>query len=747
MIMGKMRVGVLMGGMSIEQEVSFNSGRTVCDHLDITRYVVVPIFQRHDGALYILPYRFLHRGKITDFLDRLQAEATCIQWDNLAEQVDFIYIATHGRYAEDGTLQGMLEVLGIPYLGSTVFASAVCMDKLVQKKILGAHGITTPRGIALTAWEVAHFDALGQNMRRALADNNLDLPLVVKPHKEGSSLGVHVVTAYEQLKDAVMAACYITPEYPQTVLLEEKIAGMEFSCISIRDHQNACWITFPPTEIVPEEGSLFFDYTQKYMPGRAHKFTPPRCSDTVIRDIQETCRRVNDLLDIKTISRIDGFVQPDGTVVIVDPNTLSGMGPASFLFREAAEHNMGHSHLINHLIETELCQRGIMHYTDMATTVESGTDREAAKKTRVAILFGGDSNEKEISLESGRNVLYKLSPHCYEALPIFVTSAMKLYQINQSLLVRSSTAEIESLLDRATPVLWSDLPAIADFVFIALHGGKGENGAVQGTLEMLQMPYNGSSVLASALCMDKYRAAELFRADGITMPRQLLIAKNRWLDEKAVVMEQIKEQIGFPAIIKPHDDGCSVLVQRADDCAALEAHMAMLFCSAKEYALVEECIIGTELTIGVIGNNNPRALPPSQAVASAGILSIEEKFLPGAGQNITPALLPADALALAQHTVEQAYKTAGCVGYARIDCFYQSATQSPTGTERVVILEINTLPGLTPATCIFHQAAEVGMSPMSFIDLIVQLGFVYHAKQGQEPIFLNKESSLLTLVK
>jgi len=125
-------------------------------------------------------------------------------------------------------------------------------------------------------------------------------------------------------------------------------------------------------------------------------------------------------------------------------------------------------------------------------------------------------------------------------------------------------------------------------------------------------------------------------------------------------------------------------------------------------------------------NEHPRALPPSQAVAAHGILSIQEKFLPGAGENQTPAPLPAHALQFVQEVIARAFKTMQCKGYARIDCFYQSAQQSATGKERVVILEFNTLPGMTPATCLFHQAAEIGMRPMDFIDAIIQLGFEEH---------------------
>ena len=142
--MTKLRVGVLMGGKSIEKEVSFNSGRTICDHLDTMRYEIIPLFQTATNELYILPWHFLHRGKITDFFHRLSTQAEKIKWDDLKERVDFIYIATHGRYAEDGTLQGFLEVLGIPYFGSKVFGSALGMDKIMQKEFLQMQGIACP---------------------------------------------------------------------------------------------------------------------------------------------------------------------------------------------------------------------------------------------------------------------------------------------------------------------------------------------------------------------------------------------------------------------------------------------------------------------------------------------------------------------------------------------------------------------------------------------------------------------------
>jgi D-alanine-D-alanine ligase len=145
--------------------------------------------------------------------------------------------------------------------------------------------------------------------------------------------------------------------------------------------------------------------------------------------------------------------------------------------------------------------------------------------------------------------------------------------------------------------------------------------------------------------------------------------------------------------------------------------------SGKPFVMVEECIVGMELTCGVFGNEDVTVLPPSYSVATGGILSIEEKFLPGAGENQTPAPISESATRFVQRVLKDVFLAIGCRGYSRIDCFYQDEKISPTGCERLIILEINTLPGLTPATCLFHQAAEVGIKPMELIDKIVQLGF------------------------
>ena len=400
------------------------------------------------------------------------------------------------------------------------------------------------------------------------------------------------------------------------------------------------------------------------------------------------------------------------------------MAPSSFVFRQAAEINMNHTQLINHLIETELSRYGMLEKVLLES--KKREDMNKKKILRVGVLLGGRSNEKEISLESGRNVFYKLSSEKYKVTPLFVNKSLDLYAIDNILLVHNSVSEIESGIKPEMHINWSKLPELFDFIFIALHGGEGENGSIQGTLEMLGLPYNGSSILASRLCMDKYKTNNLLKSQGFDVPEHILLAKHIWELDKKAAIETIIKTIGFPVIVKPHDDGCSVFVSRADNSEELEKTLLEFFSTTKTHAFIEELITGMELTVGVVGNENPKALPPSQVVSTAGILSLEEKFLPGAGENQTPALLPKEAILHVQKTIEQAYSAAGCSGYARIDCFYQSAEQSKTGKARVVIIEINSLPALTPATCLFHQASEVGIKPMELIDKLIELGLEKH---------------------
>ncbi len=548
--------------------------------------------------------------------------------------------------------------------------------------------------------------------------------MVVKPVHEGSSFGVSIVNDILELQQAAQKASTVYAGKKQAVIIEEKINGMEFSCIVIQDPKNNQFHALSVTEIVAHSENSIFDYEQKYMPGRSTKWTPARCSDDDLQRIEQTAVATVKALDFCTIGRIDGFLKPNGNIVIIDPNSLSGLAPSSFAFVQAAQKKLNHKELINTLLEAEMKKNHPT--TKKAETLFEHSNNKIARephKTVIAVVFGGASNEREISLESGRNVIYKLPTEKYQILPLFLSRALTFHLVSHEQLVLNSTQEIESSLEKSQEWSLEDLKSNTDFVFIALHGGHGENGALQGMLEMMQIPYNGSGVLASALCMDKHKTTLLLKACGFDVPKNILVP----LDVDSWEPYDLSA-VTFPRIVKPHNDGCSVGVNKVNDIQELHNALGCLKENGHTYALVEEFVTGMELTVGVFGNKNVAALPPSAAISTHDILSIEEKFLPGAGENQTPAPLPENSLAFVQRTMENIYKTVGCSGYARIDCFYQSAQQSPTGKERVITLEVNSLPGLTPATVIFHQAAEIGMSPTEFLDTIVQLGFEKHGK-------------------
>ena len=608
------------------------------------------------------------------------------------------------------------------------------MNKAVQKIFLQKNGIDVARDIVLTSNQIKKLKL--EQILEKLEKQKINFPVIIKPVHEGSSFGINVALCKEELLSAIKSASSCDPRFEQEVLVEEKLEGMEFVCACLQrnrlqrnDSNDSEWFSLSLTEVVPEEKSGFYDYVQKYMPGRAKKITPARCSNKDYEKIISTCIKASEALEFSTISRIDGFLTKDGRVVIIDPNSLTGMAPATFLFHQAAEIGMSHTQLINYLIETELKNYGL---SGLMKNSEKEIENNKNKK-RIVVLLGGNNSEREISLESGRNICYKLSPYKYEVIPVFVDNKKELYKLSQKLLIQNSTQEISELLTNEIKIKWSQLSNICDFVFIALHGGIGENGSVQGTLQMLGLPYNGSDVFTSGLCIDKYKTCEFLKIHGFAVPKSNLILKSE--------LNKLPKDLNFPLIVKPHDDGCSFFVAKVNNQEELILTLDKYFKdSNKDSVLIEEFISGIELTVGVFGNEEITVLPPSKVLANKDILSIEEKFLPGAGENLTPAPLAKNVIKLIQDIIGKSYKTLGCKGYARIDCFYQSAKESPTKKERVIILEVNTLPGMTPATCIFHQAAEIGLRPMEFIDKIVELGTEEHK-------ILNVNNEIETVVK
>jgi D-alanine-D-alanine ligase len=341
--MKKLRVGVILGGMSSEREVSLNSGRNVHDHLDREAYAPVPIFMDGEGRLWVIPWQLISQNTTTDVTERLEKEARRISYEGLKEEIDFAFLSLHGKFGEDGCMQGLLELLGIPYTGPGVLASALGMDKHIQQRVLQAAGIGVPESVLIHEQEWRN-DREGV-IRSLFA--RFGLPCFTKPPREGSSIGVTLVRDEESFAGGIEDAL----KWDRAVLVEEFLDGTEFSSIILEEDGEAHALEL--TEITPQ--SDYFTYDDKYMPGRCRKFTPPKnIAPDVAGKIKQEAVRAFRALGFRSYGRIDGFYLKNGRILITDPNSSSGMAPSSFFFEQAACAGMLPSMILGRLIENAL---------------------------------------------------------------------------------------------------------------------------------------------------------------------------------------------------------------------------------------------------------------------------------------------------------------------------------------------------------------------------------------------------------
>jgi len=973
------KVGIFFGGPGREREISFAGGRTVYDNLDKELFEPVPIFVDSFRRWYLLDWQFLYRGTIRDFfppvdlapasklgfqsyqeslgpLSELELEAMGrkigrrIRRDELPMLIDVAFLALHGEYGEDGQLQRELEYAGVPYTGSGVEASEIGMDKAIQKVLMQAKGFESP---ALLVIEKGDFDGDRVAEHFVACKENIGWPMVIRPARQGSSIGVaiieeedgreafvravnaaffrevlpvseyaardeyerleyvrllsdlrdgvafpmdaqrgdHELTLYTPddlhayLEEAVNSnASKIPPLYrrgaggeglitftghqsEESVIVEAFITGKEFSTIVLRTDEGKV-VALPPTEIV-KPGSELFDYRSKYMPGRSRKVTPIDLPTDRIQAIRAECERLFTELGFHVYARIDGFHTPNGEIFLNDPNTTSGMMPSSFFFHQAAEIGLNPSQFLTFIIRQSLRERGKQSGETMAMKVANDigasldealeAQRAAATaKERIAVLLGGNSFERHISVESGRNVYEKLSSsEHYRPVPVFLSAPVTpkgansrnpgwsegarhraesgdaspqsesaalparpgdvptsplspgegpgereytLHQLPINLLLKDNADDIRDKLAKTAehPVIkdirracaavsaryadadvvfqpklltWEDLPKVADGVFIALHGRPGEDGQVQARLEPLGLYYNGSGVESSRITINKYATLSRLREAGMSVTGQWLATAEEFHEGEEAFYGEVENTFGYPLIAKPVDDGCSSAVKLIKNRAELVAYCRLTFSPGT--ADVESCrrlmkltvkdewplgkptilfefaigprdadkfleVTGGMLThLGVDGTMRYELFEPSETLAGGEVLTLEEKFLAGEGQNLTPARLGTGDYSYdyvagqVKADLERAARTLGVEGYCRVDAFVRVYAD---GRVQTIPIEINSLPGMTPATAIFHQAALAGYQPAAFIAQILRYGRARRDRKANEII-------------
>ena len=300
-------VTVLMGGWSAEREVSLASGKAVAEALAARGYVVDTVDAGHDVAAALAA---------------------------LEPRPDAVFNALHGRWGEDGNVQGLLNIIGLPYTHSGLLASALAMDKVVAKRLFAAAGITCPDGVVV-------------DIERAIAGHVMEPPYVVKPINEGSSVGVHIVMAGGNYPGLDLA----TWQFGDSVLVERYIPGRELTVVVMGDR------ALGVTELRPHEG--FYDYEAKYTDGKTNHLCPAPLPEKISRLAMDAALSAHHALGCRGVSRADlrydDHEGEAGKLYLLEINTQPGMTPLSLVPEQAAQSGIDFGALVSWMVEAAQC--------------------------------------------------------------------------------------------------------------------------------------------------------------------------------------------------------------------------------------------------------------------------------------------------------------------------------------------------------------------------------------------------------
>lgn len=313
----KEKIAVLMGGRSLEREVSLKSGERVF------------------GALTELGYRAIGLDVTPDLVETLRRE-----------RPDAVYIALHGKFGEDGTLQEVLEFLGIPYTGPGVIASALAWDKSLAKRLFAEKGVPTPPWVTFTS---GAFKEMGAATALDLVPSVLGgFPVVVKPTEQGSALGLTRVDDAPGLPDALLTAL----SFGDSALVERWVQGRELAVSVLDDGAGGGSRVLPPVEMVPRSG--LFDYTAAYTQGETVYYCPARLSPDVAAEVVRLAAECHTLLGCRDVSRCDMVVDDEGRPFVLEVNTSPGMTTTSLLPMAAEAAGMTFQQLVDTLARAAL---------------------------------------------------------------------------------------------------------------------------------------------------------------------------------------------------------------------------------------------------------------------------------------------------------------------------------------------------------------------------------------------------------
>ncbi|HKC66491.1 MAG TPA: D-alanine--D-alanine ligase family protein [Pyrinomonadaceae bacterium] len=369
------------------------------------------------------------------------------------------------------------------------------------------------------------------------------------------------------------------------------------------------------------------------------------------------------------------------------------------------------------------------------------------KKLRVGVIFGGRSGEHEVSVRSARAVIEAMDAERYDVVPIAITKEGKwLSPADATRLLPEETKRLltdEALdncglriadygLEKQSQSLSKSAirnpQSAIDVVFPVLHGTYGEDGTIQGWLEMLGIPYVGCGVLASSCGMDKVTMKALFREAGLPVCNYTWLLRKAWDKDRRSVLRRVAREVGFPCFVKPANLGSSVGISRATDKASLEKAIELAVRYDRKI-IVEEGLNAREIECGVMGNEAPQASLPGEYVVkdkTAAFLDYTEKYTDtGHVEFVVPAPLSKAVTARIQRLAVRAFQALDGSGLARVDFFLRR------DTGELVINELNTMPGLTDVSGFPKMWAASGVSFTKVIDRLIQLALEQHQEKSR----------------
>jgi D-alanine-D-alanine ligase len=373
------------------------------------------------------------------------------------------------------------------------------------------------------------------------------------------------------------------------------------------------------------------------------------------------------------------------------------------------------------------------------------------KKLRVGVIYGGRSGEHEVSLASAAAVFKTLDPARYEAVPIKIEKdgrwrladrppaidkaadvihdtrgrQLQADDLRETHLVARPGADTLVTLDRTQPHPTISTLAL-DVVFPVLHGPYGEDGTVQGLLELANVPYVGAGVLASAVGMDKAAMKLVFAAKGLPICAYEVVLRRDWLRDERATLQMVVDRLGFPVFVKPANLGSSVGISKAKHVAELRT--AIKLAGEFDRKVIIEAAVpkAREIEVAVLGNDEPEASVPGEIIPSGEFYDYEAKYLDATSRDVIPATLPERLAEEIRLLAVAAFKAIDCAGMARVDFLL-----ADDGTGSLYVNELNTIPGFTTISMYSKMWAASGVTYPQLIDRLIALAIERHEEKQQ----------------